>query len=243
MPSSVPESLGPNGEVPLDGVTDEDVARFARGLDISLEDARFLLFDGGGALHDFTAANQENPEYGGVRWTYEGGLGIQLRTTTRPSNLGDELEAIVGRSVEVLTAGRSAAQNRRDMDAVTLAAIAAGAPRIEATTEFEPGIVVLRVHPDDVAVIEGAGIPATVEVREDPTVEVREAAITHAGAAISGGCGVSVAVDNASGTNALMTAAHCPDSGQSSGGFSLGTATNEVCNTYDRSCTRPPIPL
>ena len=54
-------ALGPKGEVPLEGISDEDVAEFARGAGISSADAHFVLFDGGKAISDFVASNQDQP--------------------------------------------------------------------------------------------------------------------------------------------------------------------------------------
>ncbi|MBP7929089.1 MAG: hypothetical protein KAZ88_02380 [Acidimicrobiia bacterium] len=113
QPSRSDDNLGPNGEVPVDTVTDETIQAVADATGMSLEDARFAVGDGSRIILDFIQKHQADPEFGEVRVLNEGRFQAQIRTTTADSVLPTQLEDELGRPVKRFAGGLSA----QDLDA------------------------------------------------------------------------------------------------------------------------------
>jgi hypothetical protein len=230
----VATDLGPRGETPLAGVSDEHVRTVAEAHGMSIEESRFILFEGSRAIMDFVQKHQDDPRFGGVNVEQDGGLRIQIRTTTAEPTLASELEASLERPVERFVGGRSATQIAHDMDAVSEAFTAGGVRfPFSVTSEFTAGVVLVTTPAEHVGEVRALQLPASVIVRADNSVEF-ETPTSFAGIHMDPSCVVAIPLQNAGGTHALMTAAHCLDTGKSAYGFNLNTATAEVCADVDR---------
>lgn len=180
-PSKIVAGLGPKGEIPLDGISDADIGAIAEDSGMSLEDARFILFEGSKALMEFITANKNDPDFGAVNVVQTGGLRIQLRVTKRSSRLVAELEGKLGRTVEITVGGRSAAQLEQDMASADAAihamSLKSGVrPRFQIYGDFQLGSIVIAIHPADLARVDLSLIPSGVILRSDATVTVASAA-------------------------------------------------------------------
>jgi hypothetical protein len=142
-----PGGFGPNGEVPLDGLTEEDMARFAEGLGITIEEFRFISGEGSVAIMDFLGANEGRDDFGAFRVSYENGARFQIRVTRPDSDLPAALAQALGREVDVFVGGRSGSQLMADMDEVAsiLAAATTSYLDISYGPDFESGVVIVRM--------------------------------------------------------------------------------------------------
>src|SRR5690606_34110741 len=64
---AVQPGLGPNGERPLPGLSEDDFKAIAEGSGMSPEDTRFILGEGSGIVLAFKANNEHRDDFGAVR--------------------------------------------------------------------------------------------------------------------------------------------------------------------------------
>jgi hypothetical protein len=239
-------NIGPDGQKPIGGVTAEDVRMLAESVSISQEDARFVFHEGGGALIEFKKRHQDSQLFGGVRFRYKPTFEVQLRTTALSKELQDDFKASVGRPYRVLVGGLSEKQlyakqmrlsekllRKKSKDGTNLTF------RFE--TDFEKGDVSLLLQPDDLLSADLTDIRSEVNLAADPDSKIGTA--SYAGAPTAS-CTIGYAVSRPIGPGvrqgALVTAGHCPDTGQVTYGFSLGNVQDEVCGGQDRQLHTTP---
>ncbi len=234
---SVPEHLlGPNGEVPEDGISDDEVKMAAVGLGIALEDARYFLFEGSGLVAEYTREFRDRPEFGALYFDPRAeGSKVVLRLTRPNEAMVRVFESRFEQYAEQVIGGDSATQlsavHQATLDAL-MASSTEGFPAFRITSDHEAGVVELRIDTDHLSDLDLADTVPRLKVIHD--TEVRHLrSMSYAGATRTPTCTIGFAL-RAYGLNALATAAHCSDSNTFASGGALGTAFSETCANWDR---------
>jgi hypothetical protein len=229
---------GPNGEIPQAGVSRRVVEQLAAGENISVADADFVMGVGGRALSDFSANFDADQRFGAV-WVEYSPFSVHLRTTQPAPDLSSRLTNDLGRAPQVTVGGLSKVEFRKLEVKVSQVLDSAGRKtgrplRAESDSDSRFGTVGIRVNPADRRLIENEVLPVGVDVR-DGDVEVHQPS-SFAGAGMSD-CTVGFAATQAlvnRTVRGVVTAGHCPNSGQTAYGYPLNNAQQEICSYSDR---------
>jgi hypothetical protein len=230
---------GPNGELAAKEVSEASIQAIATAQSMSLNDARFLAGAGGAALVEFQASHQRDPDFGAV-WVEYRPFTIHLRTTKNSGLLFLGLEKALGRSVERVEGGLSFQQlnaegaiaNNALQNARTLKG---QPPRYEVHPDSKTGVVRVKVNRNDAIALKGVKLPDSAVVTEADVEPYPTASYSGSDVTLNGQPKCTVAYAMKMGTSkGVVTAAHCPNSGLSSYGQSLGTAFAEQCQGIDR---------
>jgi len=245
LPSaSSADPVAPEPPVPVEFITDAEIRDFAASMDISFEEARFMMYEGGEALVQFVEQHRGDKTYGDLRVLYDDGLQIQFRATDKASPLYGVLEKAVGRPVERFVGGRSASQMDTDLTAAkaslarwqrSSAGDSLSGQSVFIAPDFEAGRIVVRAPSTLVRRASSERVvPAEVGFIVDDSMRIE--ATSMAGVGLSSGCTVGyVAKRPANGMRALVTAGHCWDAAGSAGwGTQYASAVSDVCGAVDR---------
>lgn len=219
-------NLGPKGEVPVEGVTDEDVRQLAEAMNLPVEDMRFAMFEGSEIVLDFIERNRSNPSFGSLSVSYDDGLSHVLRLTTRDDDLESQLETSLGRPYELVVGGLQAAEMERRHAEVSR--LLAGTVSL-VTNDEATGVVKVVTRSSDTARTVSHLATTTV----DPSLEPPRSLFWAGAGMQSCTAGFVIKHDVYSINRRVVTAGHCNDTGMSIAGVGIGNAAFENCHPTD----------
>jgi hypothetical protein len=214
------------------------IEQFAVSQSMSVADSEFILGRGSKVLVDFASNSEADPRFGAV-WVEYKPFSIHVRTTKPAPDLSDRLSTELGRKAIAAVGGMSRSELRQQEARVSELFDSARRKsgktlRAESQPDSRSGTLRILVNPQDRRLIEQEGVPAGVDVREGEVDELKPA--SYAGAGMSD-CTVGYAATRPTGSGperAVVTAGHCPNTGQTAYGYSLGAAQFQICSNADR---------